>query len=371
MKNIFKTLLFSSLVVLTGAVHAGNPARTGTSGAAQLQVNPWARSSGWGNANASGVQGIESSYLNIGGLAFTKKTELLFNHTILFQGTGQSLNTLGYSQTVGKRSAGGVMGVYINSYSSGDIQRTTSSQPEGGLGTFSYQTLDLGLSYAKKFSKSIFGGMNCKVISMGMSDARASGFALDAGVQYRTTSSKSKEAIKGNDVKFGISIKNIGPDLSYHGDGLSLRGTSDDKNYSQTLEQRSAGFNLPSTVNIGASYDFRLDGATAETYFHRLTLAANFTSNSFNYDQTTIGLEYAYKSFLMVRAGYMHEQNLGTTLSTTAFTGYSAGLTLELPLPKNKSTFAMDYSYRLTSVWGGIHTMGIRINLGSSVADED
>lgn len=371
MKKTLKIYIFGALLLGSNQLFAGNPDRTGTSGAAQLQINPWARSSGWGGANVAGVQGIEASYLNIAGLAFTKKTELLFNHTNLFQGTGQSFNTLGFSQAVGKKSNGGVMGVYINNYSSGDIERTTYSQPEGGLGTFSYQTLDLGIAYAKSFSKSIFGGMNCKIVSMGMSDSRASGFSLDAGIQYRTSSNKKTERIKGQDVKFGISIKNIGPDLSYRGDGLSLRGTSDDKTYSQTLEQRSAGFNLPSMVNIGASYDFRLDGKSAETYYHRLTLAANFTSNSFNYDQTSVGLEYAYKSFLMVRAGYQYEKNIGTTLSTSAFNGYSSGITLELPFSKNKSTFAMDYSYRLTQVWGGVHTLGVRINLGASVTDED
>ncbi|MBI3234824.1 MAG: DUF3308 domain-containing protein, partial [Bacteroidetes bacterium] len=176
---------------------------------------------------------------------------------------------------------------------------------------------------------------------------------------------------KGNDVKFGISIKNIGPDASFRGDGLTARGTLDDKTYSQTVEQRSAGFNLPSMVNIGASYDFRLDKKSSETYFHRLTLAGNFTSNSFNYDQTSFGLEYAYKSFLMVRAGYCYEKYIGGTLSTSVFNGYSTGLTLELPFTKNKSTFAMDYSYRLTQVWGGVHTLGVRINLGSAVSDED
>lgn len=372
MKKLIKYIIAGAILFPSTSAFAGNPDRSGTSGAPQLQINPWARSSGWGMANASGVQGIESSFLNIAGLAFTKKTELLFHHTNLFQGTGQSINALGFSQAVGKKSSGGVMGVYVNSYSSGDIQRTTSSQPEGGLGTFNYQTLDLGISYAKKFSKSIYGGMNCKILSMGMSDSRATGFAIDAGVQYRTSLSKKTERIKGNDVKFGISIKNIGPDPSFRGDGLTLRATADDKTYSQTLEQRSASFNLPSMVNIGASYDFRLDGAAAETYFHRLTLAANFTSNSFSYDQTSVGLEYAYKSFLMFRAGYCYEKNIGNdALRTTAFLGYSTGLSLELPFSKSKSTFALDYSYRLTQVWGGVHTMGVRINLGAAVEDDD
>jgi hypothetical protein len=362
-KNIKMALALILVAIPFAYIHAGNPDRSGAAGSAHLLTNPWARSSGWGNANSSGVTGVEATFLNVAGLAFTPTTEVLFNHINLFQGSGFSVNSLGFSQAMGK--SGGVFGLTLNSLSSGEIMRTTVNQPEGA-GVYTYQTIDLGLSYSKKFSESIYGGMMVKLLSGGNSDVKTSGIAIDAGVQYRTSSSKENKKLKGNDIKFGVAIKNVGPDMSFRGDGLTFRGTADDKSYSQTFESRSDGFNLPTMVNIGAGYDFRLD-KKADAYFNRLTLAMNYTSNSFSNDMVSIGLEYAYKDIIMLRGGYNYEKSIGNSVeSVTVFNGYNMGMSVELPFTKNKSTFALDYSYRMTNTWAGIHSFGVRINLGKA-----
>ncbi|MSQ78924.1 MAG: PorV/PorQ family protein [Flavobacteriaceae bacterium] len=373
--NIKYITLVAVLVCSTMQIQAGNPDRAGAAGATHLLINPWARSSGWGT-NTGGVKGIESSFFNIAGMANTKSTELIFNRCNLFQGTGMSINTLGFSQHVGNKDEGGVMGLVINSFGSGDIPITTVDQPGGGLGSYNFNSLDFGLAYSKNFSDAISGGMMAKMVSSGISNVRASGLAIDAGVQYGTSSiSSAKDStgrlgkikkLKGNDTKFGISIKNVGPDLSYGGDGLSFRGIPDNGTYPQTVEQRSSGVNLPSQVNIGGSYDFRLDKGS-ETYYQRLTLGLNYTSNSFTNDQIGIGVEYGYKDFFMLRGGYTYEKDINDpVLTRTAFTGLNGGFTIEMPIGKNKSSLALDYSYRFTNVWGGCHTFGARINLGSS-----
>jgi hypothetical protein len=86
--------LFLIIYTLTsGVVLAGNKDRQGEAGASELLLNPWARSSGWDGINTACVRGIESMNLNVAGLAFTTKSELVFSHTIWLQGTGISLNT--------------------------------------------------------------------------------------------------------------------------------------------------------------------------------------------------------------------------------------------------------------------------------------
>ena len=70
------SLLFGSNVLL-----AGNEDRVGSAGASELLINPWARSSAWGDAGMSCVNGIEATFMNVAGLAFTDKTELVFNRT--------------------------------------------------------------------------------------------------------------------------------------------------------------------------------------------------------------------------------------------------------------------------------------------------
>ena len=97
----------------------------------------------------------------------------------------------------------------------GNIEITTVDLPDGGIGTFSPKFMNIGLSYAKTFSNSIYGGFTLRMISEQISDLKAGGVAFDAGIQYVT-------GAKDN-LKFGISLKNIGQRMSFSGDGLTFR----------------------------------------------------------------------------------------------------------------------------------------------------
>jgi len=331
---------------------AGNEDRAGQAGATELLINPWGRSSGWGGANTSSVRGLEAQFLNVAGTAFTKKTELQFSRTLWIADI--KINSFGFTQRVG---ATGVLGLGIMSMDFGDIPITTVDLPEGGIGTYSPQFLNLGISYAKAFSDNIYGGINLKVISEAISDVQAKGIALDAGIQYVTG--------KYDNIHFGISLKNVGPRMRFRGDGLSFRGTVPSTGVTMTVEQRSAEFELPSLVNIGGAYDFYLPNDSSAQKTHRITFAANFTSNSFSKDQFTFGVEYGFRSFLMVRAGYTYEKGMSNDDErTTCFTGPNAGFTVEIPMNKAKgSTFGMDFGYRATQPFNGVLYICARMNL--------
>lgn len=361
MKNTSKILAaFLTGSLLAGTAYAGNEDRAGQAGAAELLLNPWARTSGWASANVAGVRGLEGQFLNVAGTAFTKGTEVLFCNTNYLKGSGIGINSFGFTQKVG---ASGVLGLGFMSMNFGDIERTTTSMPEGGLGDYSVNFMNLGLSYAKGFTDHIFGGLMLKGISHQIPDAKAGGMALDAGIQY--------VAGKLNNAKFGISLRNVGPKLRYSGDGLSVRGeqeNSDPKNTPMSLDQQSEAFEMPSQVNIGGAYDFYLGGDSASN--HRITLAGTFVSNSFTKDEFRVGFEYGFKTLLMLRAGYGYEKGIGNddmtkdNYRTTAQKGLSAGFTVELPLSKAKgSTFGLDYSYRATNPFNGTHSIGVRLGL--------
>lgn len=354
-KNVL--IVFCSVATITGNMFAGNPDRAGQAGATELLINPWARSSGQAGANTSNVKGLESMFFNVAGIAFTRKTELIFSHTNWLVGTGININSFGFTQGVGET---GTIGLSVMSMNFGDIPITTVDLPEGGIGTFSPSYVNMGLSYAKGFSDNIYGGMTLRLISEAISDVAARGVALDAGIQYVTGPYKN--------VHFGVALKNVGPRMRYSGDGLSFRtpipanNPSGTKTY--TVENRTANFELPSLVNIGAAYDFYFSKDSLTMKNNRITMSGNFTSNSFTKDQFMIGLEYGFKSFLMLRAGYMFEEGITSkTESTTVFTGPTAGVTIEIPFNKNKSTFGFDYSYRPTDPFMGVHSIGARINL--------
>lgn len=341
-----------ALVLPAATVMAGNPDRAGSAGATELLINPWSQSSGWANANTGCVKGLEAQFINVAGTAFTKKTEFGFAHTNFLQGSGITLNTFGFTQKVGEA---GVMGASIMSMAFGEIPITTTEQPEGNIGTYKPQYINLTFSYAKMFSNSIYGGLALKLVNENISNLGASGVAIDAGIQYVTGTNDER-----NNIKFGISLKNVGTPMRFEGDGLSTRVTAPNTNnvYTLTVQQRVEQFEMPSLLNIGAAYDFDL--ATD----HRLTLAGNFTSNSFTNDQFMLGLEYGLKEMFMLRGGFTYEKDLFDDLArTTVYTGPSAGATVMLPLGKSGKKFGVDYSFRATNPWSGVHTFGARFVL--------
>ena len=64
MKNIYSCLVAIFLMGLDflpmDKVTAGNKDRSGQAGAAELLINPWARSSGWGGVGTSCGHGLEA-----------------------------------------------------------------------------------------------------------------------------------------------------------------------------------------------------------------------------------------------------------------------------------------------------------------------
>lgn len=347
-KYIIATLMIGSLLVPFNQLKAGNKDRTGQAGASELLINPWSRSSGWGGANIAHVRGLEGLYGNVAGTAHTKATELIFSQTQWLKGSEINISAFGLTQKVGES---GVLGLAVMSMNFGDIPITTELLPDGGIGNFTPSYMNINISYAKAFSSSIYGGINIKILSEVISDVSAQGVAIDAGIQYVTGPQEN--------VRFGITLRNVGPTMSFSGDGLSIRSLIPGQESYFTLEQRSQAFELPTQLAMGASYDFLMGE------MHRLTIAGNFISNSFTNDQFAVGAEYELKSYLMLRGGYTYEDGITSkTDRTTAYTGPSAGFTVSVPINKEKgSTLAIDYSYRDSDPFSGTHSIGARINL--------
>lgn len=348
--------LFFAIVLVTGQAFAGNKDRIGQAGASELLINPWTRSTGMAGANTASAMGIEAVHLNVAGLAFTKKTDLVFSSTNWLKGSEIKINTLGAGFRVGESS---VLGMGVMAMNFGDIEVTTVNLPEGGSGKFSPQFLAPFLSYAREFSNSINGGFTLRGVSESISNVSARGVAFDMGVRYVTG--------ERDNLKFGIALRNVGPKMKFSGDGMSTKVTLDGKEF--TLEQRTEGFELPAFLSIGAAYDFyiapRTDTATKEiTANHKITLCGDFQANSFGKDQVKFGVEYSFMSYFKLRGGYVYEQESNTKETrTTVYTGPTAGLSIQMPMGANKTIIGLDYSYQNTFPFDGTHSLGIRINM--------
>ena len=352
MKKLFRTIVIASLTIIIGLtsteLFAGNKDRAGQAGANELLVNPWAASSGWGNAGMASVKGVDALWSNVAGISFTNTLDLNFSYTDWLSGSGTNVVSFGMLFRV---SESVVSGLSVMSMSFGEIERTDTEHPDGGIGTYKPSLMNINIAIAKSFSNSIHGGFVLKIISESMADMSGTGVALDAGIQYVTGLT--------DNIHFGIALKNIGPTMKYSGDGLSYSVLLDGMSSNITVVQRADEFELPTQLNIAAAYDFNFEKAS------RLTLAFNFNSNAFSKDQFIGGIEGSFRDILLLRAGYTFEsgvtKNIEDAECTNVNKGLSLGATVQAPLNDKGLKFCIDYSYRDTAHWKGTHSVGARI----------
>jgi hypothetical protein len=348
MKKIY--LFFLCLGLFSATAYAGNPDRQGEAGAAQLLMNPWAPSAGLHSLNTSNVIGVESMRINPAGLSRLGGTEVMLGFANYLSGTDIAMQAIGVGTKAGKN---GAFGFSLMSLDFGDIPVTTTAQPEGTGALLNLSFINIGVTYSYVFDNKVSVGFTLRGVSEGTSDVSSFGFAIDAGVQYVTGDN--------DEFKFGLSLRNIGSRMTYGGQGLATTAPSPDPvdAFALTLDQRSAGFEMPSVLNIGASYDF-----LANQIDHRVTLIGNFTANSFSRDQLGAAVEYAFREQFIARAGYRVDMETDELTEVPLYDGLSAGASIRVPFKKGDRSrrFSVDYAWRNTRIYNGTHNIGMGLS---------
>ena len=357
MKNFSpKAVLTVGAICVSMVAFAGNKDRTGQAGATELLVNPWGQSTGLFGMNVSGVKGLEAMKCNIAGMAFTENMEVGVSHTIYLSGSQVSVNNIGLSKKLGNF---GAIGANIMAMGFGSIPITDDNNPEGGIGDFKPSLYNIELGFAKDFSNSIHAGVGVTLVTEQITNAKATGACFEAGVQYVTG--------KRDNFHFGITLRNIGTNMRFSGNGFAINGDApENANYQLNRSIPSEKFEMPTYLSMGASYDFFLDEnhvkSEKDKPKHRLSLLVNFTSNSFINDYIGGGLEYSFKDMFMLRGGYRYEKGIGSENSVTMYTGLCAGATIQSGLGEKGPILALDYSYRPTArPANGVHTISLRL----------
>jgi len=327
------------------AVLAGNPDRQGEAGASELLLNPWARSAGVHSMSTASVSGIEAMRINVAGLGRMNSGEFMLANTRLYEGSTLGMNTLGFATKVGESSA---FGVTLTAMDFGEIEITTTDQPEGTGGTFSPGFFQIGLGYAYTYENKISVGMLVRGISESLPSVSAFGIAIDAGVQYVSG--------ENDNFRLGISLRNTGSSMEFGGEGLSFQTLAPNDNgdpYTLTVESRSEDFELPSQLNIGLSYDFYF----GEENF--LRAMGNFTSNAFSTDQLGVGAEFFFRDLVVLRGGYRYDTD-ATSEAQNLYTGVAGGVSFFIPTAKDSDRkFVIDYAYRTTDPFSGTHNLSL------------
>lgn len=346
MKTLNKIYLVLLTIGFVGtSLFAGNPDRQGEAGAAELLLNPWARSGGLHTLNTSSVMGVEAMRLNVAGIGRITGKELVVSNTRLYEGSDLKLNSFGYASKMGES---GAFSISLMSVDFGDNVVTTTEAPGGTGATFSPSFFNIGLGYSHTYENKISVGILFRAISESLPNISAFGFAIDAGVQYVSG--------ENDNFRLGISLRNVGSPMAFSGEALSFQGANPGSgDYDLAFDQRSAGYELPSVLNMGISYDFIFGDIAV------LRALANFTSNAFSRDQLGGGIEFTFVEKVTLRAAYKSE--LGTGAVNNLYSGLAAGASIELPFnASKKNRLGVDYGYRATSPFRGTHNISLRLS---------
>lgn len=302
-----KMFLFILAVSLISTAFAGDVSRKGTTGAEQLLIPVGARGIATSGAFLASLTGLESIYYNPAGLSLSPRSEAMFSYMNYIADINVSYFAVGTS--LGNF---GSIAVSFKMLDVGDIPVTTNDFPDGTGSNYSPGFLTAGLTYSNLLTDRVAIGTNLKLISETIGDASATGFAIDAGVQYKFTQQLS----------IGASIKNIGGNMVYSGQALRQRAEvqgSQPGSPNGTFEVVAEPFQIPSYFELSAAYSYNINEQ------NNFMLASTFTANNSLEDRMHFGFEYGFVKSFFLRGGYnfLTENNDQSTFGFTLGAGFN------------------------------------------------
>jgi len=346
MNNRFLNYLVVACLILALGIQTSDAQnkRTGTAAATELLVPVGARDFAMGGASISTAKGVEAIHWNPAGLGrMGYSAEGMFSTMTYIGDIGVNYGAVG-----GHFEGIGSIGVSVKALNFGDIKLTTNDDPEGKGGRlFSPTYATVGLTYARALTDAISVGTTVKIISEQIDRVSATGFAIDFGVQY-----SGLAGVPG--LGIGVTVKNIGPQMSFSGPGLLRSATSTaERRPEQKYMIEAASFELPSLIEIGLSYG----GAFQDNLMY--TVNSSFTNNNLYFDEYRLGGEvgYSIENFsLFGRAGMAmtpQAEEKENIFGPTFGFGISYGMT--------GMTLILDFAYRQVEFFDANQVISMKI----------
>ncbi len=323
-----KSILIVIMVILTGATaFAGPRTKFGTMAAPELLIPVGSVGTSLQGSNLASVTGIDAMYWNPAGLSQLQNPtgEAIFSHMNYIADINME-----YVAGAVNISNVGVLGASLRTLSFGEELVTTEYNPEGDGSTFSPTYIVVNLAFARAMTDRIHFGTNVKLINESIANVSATGFAFDFGLQY----------LAGNTgLRFGIALKNLGPAMTFDGQGLDRQLVENGQTVTRRVTLQS--FDLPTNLEIGVSYTANLNKQ------NQVMLASTFMNSGFSSDEYRFGLEYNYNNNFFIRGALNlkpdkeeNEELWGPT--------FGAGV----KYPFGGVTLGFDYAYRIVNEEG-------------------
>jgi hypothetical protein len=336
----FSTVLL--LLIGTSMLFGGGQNRAGTSAAPELLIPAGGRYLAMGGSPVALSTGVESIFWNPAGLDREERSaSAMFSHRTYIADI--AYNYFG----VGGRFGFGSVGVSLRSLAIGDIPVTTETSPDGTGEIFSPTFFVLGLTYSNKLTDRISIGFTTNIVSETFGQVSASGFAIDAGVQYQNIFD-----IAGLDI--GVAVKNIGPSMKYGGSGLWRQAQAQGTNRGTTLYKvEAAEFEMPSVVELGLAYRVLRDERSS------LAVSSSFQNNNYAYDEYRFGAEYAFDRTFFIRGGYLLAAGSSSD-QPAIFQDFTVGAGVSF-LDVGGTDISLDYAFVPVKYFDSNHVIALRV----------
>ena len=283
---------------------SASESRIGASGAQFLKIGVGSRYQGLGEASTAVVNDVYSMYWNPAGLSEVEQSSVSFTNVDWLLDI--KLNYFAFAKNF---EDVGVFGISATMLSMGEQEITTFAE-QGGTGeSFTASSYAVGVTFAKHLTTRFSFGVTAKYIGERIYNESSQGFAFDFGTLLYTGF---------RNLRLGMSITNMGPELKFSGPDLTvgydpLDGSG--ANNDVGAELKTTPYDLPLTFRFGAAYDFDFGDNSI------LTIASELKHTNDFSQQGAMGFEYAYSEKFFLRSGYKinyEEQGLtfGGGLST-------------------------------------------------------
>ena len=196
--------LWVLLLLLPALAFSQDFAKVGTVGAQFLKIGIGARGAAMGGAYEGVTNDVTSMFWNPSGLVYVENISVFVSHTTWLADMGME------ALAVAKKIDGfGVVGLNIGYLGSGDIERTTVENPDGGIGNFSTEHWFAGVTVARHLTDKFAVGGNIKFIRERLDDQSSNSWATDLGAHYYT-------GFKS--LRLAMCVRNFGPEIQLSGD---------------------------------------------------------------------------------------------------------------------------------------------------------
>lgn len=341
-------LLVAGLMLMAVTANAGDPKRRGTAGAQELLVPVGSVGTALGGAVTSRIVGVEALYWNPAGVAASQQgAEVLVSHMKYIADVN-----INYAAVTAQFGGLGWLGFSLKTMDFGDIPITTELAPDGTGETFAPTYLTLGVTYSRAMTDRILFGATTKLISEQITRESAVGVAFDFGLQYTT-------GVGG--LRLGVALKNLGPNMKFGGSDLQIRTKiPEQRNDSRErpLEIPTSSFELPTTLELGLSYDWRVSES------NRVSVTGSFLNDNFGLDRYSGGLEYSLNDVVFLRGAYVVGFNTaGDTFEADNeefLFGPSFGAGIKYGLGGNVNLM-VDYAYRTTKFFTNNQWISLKV----------